>query len=437
MQASENMPVKPGEVLAGKYRIERVLGAGGMGVVVEALHIDLDERVALKFLLPEALKPELVERFLREARTAIRIKNEHVARVSDVGRLEGGAPYMVMEFLVGSDLDAILKARGSLPPGQVVDWILQACEALAEAHSLGIIHRDLKPANLFLTHRADGTELIKVIDFGIAKAIQPEGSSAALTHTSQIMGSPLYMSPEQMRNAKHVDARSDIWALGITLYQLLSNKTPFDADTVHALCAALLTEAPKPLETQQTGLPPALCAVVMRCLAKDPEERYASVAQLATALRPFGSPSAAASMTRISAFGPPAEGLSTHHALARSQPSLQPPAPKKYPWVILAGALLAVGAGVLLFPRAAPSDTSASQGLSAKVSPETSGAPAASSQATTVLPIPPVVLVVPVASPPSASTQASPANTTSPGNHPRPAPHPTPPKHDNTTDTRH
>lgn len=154
-------------------------------------------------------------------------------------------------------------------------------------------------------------------------------------------------------------------------------------------------------------------------------------------LRPFGSPSAAASVTRISAFGPPPESLSTHHALTRSQPPSRPPAPKKYPWVILAGALLAVGAGVLLFPRAAPSGTSASQALSAKVSPETSGAPAASSQATTVLLAPSVALVVPVASPPSASTQASPANTTSPGNHPRPAPHPTPPKHDNTTDTRH
>jgi serine/threonine-protein kinase len=437
MQASENVPVKPGEVLAGKYRIERVLGAGGMGVVVEALHIDLDERVALKFLLPEALKPELVERFLREARAAVRIKNEHVARVSDVGRLDSGAPYMVMEYLVGDDLDAILKRQGPLPAGQVVDWILQACEALAEAHSLGIIHRDLKPANLFLTHRKDGTPLIKVIDFGIAKATQPEGPDTALTQTSQIMGSPLYMSPEQMRNAKYVDARSDIWALGVTLYQLLSGKTPFDADNVHALCAALLTEAPTPLEAQKSGLPPALCAVVMRCLAKDPEERYAAVAQLATALRPFGSPSAAASVTRISAFGPPPESLSTHHALTRSQPPSRPPAPKKYPWVILAGALLAVGAGVLLFPRAAPSGTSASQALSAKVSPEASGAPAASSQATTVLPIPPVALVVPVASPPSASTQASPANTTSPGNHPRPAPHPTPPKHDNTTDTRH
>src|ERR1700722_2251218 len=196
--------VEPGEGLAGKYRIERVLGAGGMGGVVAAHHIQLDQRVALKFLVPEALlNPESVARFAREARAAVKIKSEHVARVTDVGQLESGAPYMVMEYLDGSDLSTWLQERGRLPVDQAVDFILQACEALADAHALGIVHRDLKPANLFCIRRSDGQPSIKVLDFGISKVTDASGSaSASVTRTAALMGSPLYMSPEQMLSSK-------------------------------------------------------------------------------------------------------------------------------------------------------------------------------------------------------------------------------------------
>ena len=241
LESTEGLP-QPGDVLAGKYRVERVLGSGGMGVVVAAMHLTLQERVALKFLLPEgAKKEETVTRFLREARAAAKIKSEHVARVSDVGTLESGAPYLVMEYLDGSDLSALLRRDGPLPPRDAVEYVLQACEALAEAHAVGIVHRDLKPANLFLARHAGGAPRIKVLDFGISKLTARDPSmppdDPSMTRTRAWLGSPLYMSPEQMRSARDVDTRTDIWALGVILYELLSGKPPFDGETFPELCA--------------------------------------------------------------------------------------------------------------------------------------------------------------------------------------------------------
>ena len=216
--------VREGEILAGKYRVERLLGSGGMGMVVAAHHLDLDEKVALKLLLPgAATNPMLVARFVREARAAAKIKSEHVARVTDVGQLEDGSPYMVMEHLEGSDLAAYLTRTGPLPVAEAVDFVLQACEALAEAHGLGIVHRDLKPANLFCVQRVDDQRSIKVLDFGISK-ISVDTASQSLTQTSALMGSPLYMSPEQMQSARTVDARADIWSLGVILFELLAGR---------------------------------------------------------------------------------------------------------------------------------------------------------------------------------------------------------------------
>jgi hypothetical protein len=293
-------PVREGEVLAGKYRIERVLGRGGMGVVVAAHHVQLAQRVALKFLLPEACaNGEAVARFLREARAAVQIQSEHVARVSDVGQLENGSPYMVMEFLQGSDLGATLAERGPLPIPEALDYLLQAMEAVAEAHSIGIVHRDLKPANLFLTRRRDGSPLVKVLDFGISKATQGEGG-LSLTTTSAVMGSPLYMSPEQVRSAKDVDARADIWALGVILQELLVGAPPFLADTASALFAAIIADPPVPLRTRRPDAPPALEAVLARCLEKDRSRRYSNVAELAAALEPFAPASSAISVARVS-----------------------------------------------------------------------------------------------------------------------------------------
>jgi serine/threonine protein kinase len=294
--------VRVGDVLAGKYRVDGILGAGGMGVVVAAHHLQLDERVALKFLLPEAsLNEEAMTRFAREAKAAVKIKSEHVARVIDVGTLETGAPYIVMEFLEGRDLAAWIHEKGPLRIDQAVEFLLQACEAIAEAHSLGIVHRDLKPANLFVVRRNDGVESVKVLDFGISKFA---GSAAqgemAGTRTSVVMGSPYYMSPEQMRSAKDVDPTSDIWALGIILYELLSGQTPFVADTFPEICIKVATEPPPPLRQVRPDVPAGLQAVVARCLEKERRDRYQDVADFAFALQEFAPRRAAASIERIS-----------------------------------------------------------------------------------------------------------------------------------------
>ncbi|HTJ43297.1 MAG TPA: serine/threonine-protein kinase [Kofleriaceae bacterium] len=278
--------VTPGQVLAGKFQVERVLGQGGMGVVVSAYHLVLGQRVALKFLLPEAMQhPEAVERFLREARAAVRLKSEHVGRVIDVGTLDNGAPYIVMEFLEGGDLSQFVQRNGSLPVAAAVDFLLQACEAIAEAHALGIVHRDLKPANLFITRNPDGSPLVKVLDFGISKAATTD-QDFSLTRTSAVMGSPGYMSPEQLRSTRDVDARSDIWALGVILYELTSGRQPFVADSITELALKVAMDPLPPLYAPQ--LPPGFSEVVSRCLEKDAGRRYQNVAELAVALAPFG-----------------------------------------------------------------------------------------------------------------------------------------------------
>jgi serine/threonine protein kinase len=282
-------PVSPGDVLAGKYRVERVIGAGGMGVVVQATHLELDERVAMKFLLPHAIEnAEAATRFVREARAAVKIKSEHVARVTDVGRLENGAPYIVMEFLQGSDL-AVVLGRGPLPVEDAVDFLLQAADAMAEAHAAGIVHRDLKPSNLFMSMRSDGTPIIKVLDFGISKVNVPDTSDAGLTRTTTIMGSPFYMSPEQMRSSKDVDHRTDVWSLGVILYELLTASQPFTGETLPQLVASILSEPPQPLRAKRPEVPPDLEAVVLHCLEKDRNQRYQSVGALAQALVNFAS----------------------------------------------------------------------------------------------------------------------------------------------------
>jgi serine/threonine-protein kinase len=304
MQGSSNSAagVREGDILAGQYRVERVLGIGGMGVVVAAHHIQLDEKVALKFLLPEALgNAEAVARFAREARAAVKIKSEHVARVMNVGTLPNGAPYMVMEYLDGRDLDAWLRERGPLPIGQAIEFILQACEALAEAHALGIVHRDLKPANLFCVRRSDGRLSIKVLDFGISKMSQFGGSVAgAKTHASALMGSPLYMSPEQMRSARDVNSQTDIWAIGIVLFELFTGKTPFMGESLPEVFHRVGSEPPPPLRELRPEVSVGLERVILRCLEKNREQRFSSVAELALALLPFAPQGAKASVERIS-----------------------------------------------------------------------------------------------------------------------------------------
>jgi len=297
---SQAAPVAVGDTIAGKYLVERIIGAGGMGVVIAARHLELDQIVAMKFLLPEIAKLDMApERFRREAWAVARIRGEHVCRVLDVGTLESGIPFMVMEYLDGCDLATELAQRGTLPVDEAVEYVLQACEALAEAHSAGVVHRDLKPANLFLAHSADGTRGIKVLDFGVSKVLAEAGNAAlSLTSTKTLVGSPLYMSPEQLDSAKGVDARTDIWALGVVLYELLTGRTPFGGDSIAQLVSGVLHSDPPSFDA--VGIEPLadLEAVIHRAVSKRREDRYANVGELATDLIPFGPPSSLQSAQR-------------------------------------------------------------------------------------------------------------------------------------------
>ena len=278
----QSSPVKAGDVLAGKYRVDRVLGAGGMGVVVAAHHMQLDIPVALKFLLPGSLGDgTAVARFLKEGRAAARVRSEHIVRVHDVGTLESGSPYLVMEYLEGNDLAEELKKNKRLRAELAVSYVLQACDAIAEAHAIGIVHRDLKPQNLFLTRRNDGSACVKVLDFGIAKLNL--STADQLTRTTAVMGSPLYMSPEVMQSARNADHRTDIWSLGVILYQLVTGELPFNGETLPAVCLKIVNEAPSPPSSLAT-LPAELERIILRCLAKRPSERFQSVKELSDAL---------------------------------------------------------------------------------------------------------------------------------------------------------
>jgi serine/threonine-protein kinase len=289
-----------GCVIAGKYRVERVLGQGGMGVVVAATHIELRQTVAIK-ILHEGATPATVTRFVREARAAVRLASEHVARVLDVGELDDGSPYMVMEYLAGSDLAEVLQRRGPLPVPEVIAAVLQAGEAITEAHAAGIIHRDLKPANLFLTRTADGSSTVKVLDFGISKTTEdrPEADGLQLTQTTDLLGSPLYMSPEQLQSARKVTMQSDIWSLGAIVYQLLAGRVPFDANTFPELVLMINMQEPPPLSTFRHDVPVGLEAAVLRCLEKKPEARFANVGELAWAIVSYGPLEARRSAERI------------------------------------------------------------------------------------------------------------------------------------------
>jgi serine/threonine-protein kinase len=361
-------PVQPGDVLLGKYRVDRVLGVGGMGVVVAATHLQLGQPVALKFMLVDALaSAEAAERFLREARAAVRLRSQHVARIQDVGTLENGAPYIVMELLQGMDLAQVLAQQGPLPPTTAVDFVLQACDAIAEAHASGIVHRDLKPANLFVTVAPSGAALVKVLDFGIAKAHDP--LSVSMTQTSAVFGSPAYMSPEQLRSSKAVDARADIWSLGIILYETLCGQVPFHGETITELGLKVVMDPLPPLP-RIAGMKPGLEAVIYRCLEKAPEARPASVAELAAQLAPFASPSARALAEGIQ--GIPL-GVTAGDAAARVSALTAPPRRSaKLAWVVGLVVVAAIAVGGVL---AAAGGGDATRGDAAvAVAPRTDGA---------------------------------------------------------------
>ena len=438
-----SLEVKPGEVLAGKYRIERVLGQGGMGVVVLATHLHLDERVAIKFLLQSALGvPESVARFAREARSAVKIKSEHVARVIDVGTLETGCPYMVMEYLHGRDLAQLVLEQGPLSIEHAVDFVLQACEAIAEAHALGIVHRDLKPSNLFLIHRADGSPCVKVLDFGISKTTGMAGSGPDLgmTRTTAVMGSPLYMSPEQMASSRNVDVRTDIWALGAILFELCTGQVPFAADTMPQLCAMVLQEPAPPLRNKLPLAPEGLEAAILRCLEKTPTNRYANVAELANALLPFAPRLGRTSVERISrvlsAAGhhvqpidtltsqPPPPGNRVAVSTQAAWDNATPPPKRRAPWIIAGVALLALAGAAAFGLRhfgqgdVATSTTGAAPDAPVTVAPPPSVVPVAEPPVA----VPPVAPVAPVAPQPATPVAAASEEVKPKATAPRPTP---------------
>lgn len=445
------VPVRPGDVLDGKFEVERVLGHGGMGVVVAARHLVLRERVALKFLLPAAAqRPDVAARFQREAQAAARLRNEHVVRVSDVGRMPDGAPYMVMEYLEGQDLGQVLEKEGPLTVERAVNAVLQACVALAEAHRAGIIHRDLKPSNLFVTTRSDGETVVKVLDFGISKLVQEEGQEKL---TSGHLGTPAYMPPEQLRAASDVDARSDVWALGAILFELLTGRYPFDAASLAELFAAILASPAVPLRSIRPDAPPALEAALLRAMEKDRARRWQDVGAFAAAIAPHGGASAPALLHRIArTLGQPSGPVSTTggaalgpegpiaasdlpRGAATSYTLAGAPARRSTAWVILGIAAGVAAGGVAGFlalggPGGAPA---ASTDASVTVPPAAppgavAAAPVDTAPSPTVAPAETAEPVAPPAAssaaaagpPPSATASAAPPRATPPP--PRPAP---------------
>jgi serine/threonine protein kinase len=428
LDGMEQLP-RPGELIAGRFRVESVLGVGGMGIVLGCRHLHLNQRVALKLLRKEATRsPEAVTRFLREARAAAAINNDHVVRIIDVGTmrstrtedsLEVELPFIVMEMLSGTDLDRMLHARGPLPISEAVDYVLQACTAVAAAHALGIVHRDLKPANLFVTQVPDDLPLVKVLDFGISKMTQPDGfeeENRKLTRTGMMVGSPVYMSPEQVRGSE-TDSRSDIWALGSILHEILTGQLPFDADTSSALYAKIIADPPAPLRSLRKDAPAGLEAVVFKCLEKDIERRFANVQELARALQPFAGAPLRRSVESL-LQGPRSKGAAVAAAPGArpSHKAAGESSRRVWSMVAVAAAALALG-GLLAFVLT----TRGTEQHAAGTAP-----PAGETALPAISAEPPASATAEPAQAPSA-VPATPANTPSPAGSPAPSTNDSPP----------
>jgi serine/threonine-protein kinase len=290
-----------GQVIDGKYRIESILGISGMGVVYLATHLEIDQSVAIKFLLHGAGDPAALARFRREARAMGKIRSEHAVRVIDVGQLDAKTPFIVMEYLEGRDLSALMKEMGKVTLAFAAEVLLQACEALAVAHVAGVIHRDLKPSNIFLTTQSDGAPHVKVIDFGVAKFRRSElDKSENVTHSSSLVGSPRYMAPEQIGgDSEALDQRVDVWALGIILQEMVTGQRVFRGEGVGQLLIAIATQPPADIAKQWPEAPAPLVALIRRTLQRNPEHRTADVGEFAEALAQFtpGGPARAARTT--------------------------------------------------------------------------------------------------------------------------------------------
>jgi serine/threonine protein kinase len=432
----------PGTVLLDKYRIVRELGMGGMGVVLCAEHLVLGTRVAMKFLLPEfAVLPDAAQRFVREARAATRIHSEHVARVLDVGTLPGavaglpaprgpngeeipqpegppGVPFIVMEYLDGVDLGRHLKSGVKLSIHEAIDYAVQAAEALAQAHAAGVIHRDVKPANLFLSRGSDGSPHVKMLDFGISKVVEDQAQqNLELTKTRAVMGSALYMSLEQMRSTKTVDHRTDIYALGITLYELLTHTHPFMAESFSELCVKVSLDPPDPIGRHRPDVSDELAEVIAQAYARYPDDRYPTIAAFAAALAPFA---AAETQGMIAAIQRLERAASGDRPMVRmltplSNKVVTVQRPSRVPWGVIASGLFA-GAAIAgitwgIAQRGDPVvndvDASAGAGVIAIPSATDSAPPATSTSPVPSTSSPPVTSasVGPIVKPPSLPPQ--------------------------------
>ncbi len=382
-----------------RYTIVRLLGHGGMGAVYEARHATLARRVAIKFLLPElAANPDALRRFENEAKAAGGLEHPNLVAVTDLGSADDGSPYLVMEFLEGEDCAALLARQGALPVARAVNIVVQACRGLALAHQHGIVHRDLKPENLFLTDAGDGSDLVKVLDFGIAKLRSSEAGVA--TGTGTTFGTAYYMSPEQARGAGDVDQRADVWSLGIVLYELLSAQRPFEGEQFLHVIHQILTATPAPLATLRPGLPAGLTAAISRAMTKEVAARLPSVKALAELLAPFddrvphepASPRRAVSPLETTA-ATPSTRLPPHLAPASSPAARGRPARRKWPWLVGLAVVAAIGAAAIGLRRGPPAPRSGDAPVAAALT-----APPAAA-----VPQPPTTPPTPPTSAPSSS----------------------------------
>jgi serine/threonine-protein kinase len=457
-------PVEIGEVVNGKYRIEGIIGEGGVGIVVSAQHLELDERVALKFLKASAFNdPGLVGRFAREAKAAVSIKSEHVARILDVGTLDrrgpnDGVPFIVMEYLDGADLRTALQLYGEFSVSDTAEYGLHACEALAMAHANGIVHRDIKPDNLFLTANPQmpGIKSIKVLDFGISKAALTGSvfrQSMPLVETMHLMGTPLYMSPEQIRTTSDADARSDVWSLGMVMYEMLTGSTAFKGASLTELCAAILERPVEPIAVRRPTIPAEFCRAVERCLEKNPEDRFQNVAELAQALLPFAPKRArscaeravsvlracgiARSDLRIQSTAPPPmdtqrvslEGIAPTLGFATDTGSVQLPQSHTSWRTVAIAAVAVVGllvGGSLVLKQASPAPSQARSARETMVpTPRQETNPVTHVSDAPSLP-PPTGGTLPASSPPQVATNTAPNPPVPPVATPAPLPLPPP-----------
>jgi eukaryotic-like serine/threonine-protein kinase len=374
---------RSGDVLDGRYRIEHVIAEGGVAIVVAAEQLGLDRHVAIKLLRPEILADRLfVDNFKREGSLAAKIKSEHVVRIHDVGEEPSIGPYMVMELLEGHDLEQRL-SQGPIAMEEAVGYVLQACDALVEAHHLRIVHRDIKPANLFLATRPPRAPIVKIIDFGISKVV-PRTADSATGDT--VAGTPAYMSPEQIIHGGIVDARADVWALGVVLFELMTTQLPFPLDAPERMLEAICKTSPTPLRKLRPDLPEALEAIILKCLARDVAHRYATVTELATALVPFRG------MRDVMKSSGEIDIAHAYTDPRRQAPTIAMEPPKSKRAVVFAAialaSLAAVGTGLIVVSRA----------RSAATTPPPSAASA------TTPPVPPAIETT--ESPPATSTTA-------------------------------